>query len=191
MSSTPHPNAPRRQNETLPEISPVSQVHRQVHFPEVSSLHTTESDASSYHTATAQPAQDHSGNLASAQLSDTLGTPNPSGHQASAPPNSNLGSSMDNELYQSLPNLLKQNMAQNMAMQQTFQHVINSVLEKQHPQDNFKMKPDIFNGENWVWDDYVTHFEEVARCNNWTEKRKAAVLAEIHPGPSQPVNGGV
>ena len=65
----------------------------------------------------------------------------------------------------------RQQMNQQMEMFQT-------ILTKQHSNDGYRSKPDIFTGNgDWEWADYEAHFEEVSRCNGWDEKRMAAVLA--------------
>ena len=173
MSSTPHPQAPRREDIVNPGVSPVptDPIARRVHFspslPGVPS-DSTSSDPSSYHTAPDSVDNPHPNMIPSIPIP--------------AQPNVTLGTMHTGDLTQSLHEIIRQNAAQNKALQQTFQQIVNSVVEKQHPQDNFKMKPEIFTGENWEWDDYITHFEEVARCNNWTEKRKGAILGSSIKG---------
>jgi hypothetical protein len=157
QSSTPNRNAPARQD---PGISPVpSDPKKHVHF-ESDTLGTASQNSSLYCTAESPnlPAP----NLPAPDL--------PAGH---APPqgmtDTSLGSMHRNDL------LMTQSL-----MQQQLAHMsaLTTVIEKSHTNDNFRVKPDTFDGEkSWEWNDYLGHFEEVARCNNWNEKKKAAILA--------------
>ena len=185
QSSTPHPNAPRRQEL---EISPVQKEPRkQVHFDSPSLLNDTSSDGL-YHTAPS-PSQDVYHTAPSQTQITSAIPPNnrpalPQGH------NTSLGSMSRNDLNAlSMPGVFQlQNQLQNqMQQQQLTWHKeqwgdFKSLLEKQHSNDNYRMKPDAFTGENWEWNDYQAHFEEVARCNGWGDKKKAAVLASSIKG---------
>ena len=59
------------------------------------------------------------------------------------------------------------------------------------PQYNKKFRkhkePDVYNGENTEWPDYLCHFEQVSMWNDWTDTEKATQLAMSLRGRAQRV----
>jgi len=69
-------------------------------------------------------------------------------------------------------------LAQQITLQQQQMKVFENLVSKSHNNDTFRTKPDTFDGSSdCEWADYLAHFEEVARSNEWNEKKKASVLA--------------
>ena len=81
------------------------------------------------------------------------------------------------------------NLGKDSEMKINFHNNKSEFSDRPHFTKTFRKhkEPDIYNGENVEWPDYVCHFEQVSLWNEWTDGEKATQLAMCLRGRAQRV----